>query len=380
MGRNGRAVRHGHAPRPRRRGFPPTHASATCSPSSGEVISAVVVAHELRADGRRGRARSPAPRPASSPTACFGDARGRSTSTRRACSRRIDAGRRARRRRLPGRAPRRARRPRSAAAARDTTACALGVALERRGGRDLHRRRRRHDRRPARVRRRRGARRRSRPTSSSRWRKHGAQVVHTPAAELALRERRAGARAQHVLRPLPARSWPTSRRTAPASVATAVSHVDGVARVRVSAARPPEGTRRTWRRRRASTARMADAGVSPRHVHALRRRRSCSRCRRPTLRDAMRVLDRLGHAVRGHDRAREGHARRRGHARRTRRHGAHGRVAARRAGVDVLQTADTHTTISVLVPQDRRERPSRAARRLRPGESAAVRADGAVTA
>ena len=154
-----------------------TSASATCSPawarSSRRSSSRTSCAPRAST-----RWRSPAPRPASSPTASRATPRSpRSIPARLLAA--IDEGM------VPVVAG-------FQGIAEDGTLTTLGRGgcdttrvrarrgARRRGGRDLHRRRRRHDRRPARVRRHRGARGHLAPTSCSRWRRPAAASCTRP--------------------------------------------------------------------------------------------------------------------------------------------------------------------------------------------------------
>ena len=347
---------------------PPTRASATCSRRAARSSRRSCVAHELRAAGIAGDARSPA-REAGIVTdgALRRRARHRA-STRRRCSRRIAAGV------VPvvagfqgvGRGRRDSRR--SAAAARDTTACALGVALQRRGGRDLHRRRRRHDRRPAR-------------------RATAPRVLDGDRARGALPD---GARtaARSCTRPPP-----SSRCDAGVPVRVRNTFSDAPRHARRRHRRLPRRRgrdRRQPRRRhragrasrcpqpRATTAHMA--AQTRRLPRAWPTRASRSTCSRPCgdtlvftvaedgLPEAVSAsLDGLGLPYEVDDRAGEGHAGRRGHARRARRHGARGRALLRRRRRRPADGRLAHHDLGARAAKDADDRGPRAARRVRAG-------------
>ncbi len=238
----------------------------------------------------------------------------------------------------------------------DTTACALGVALVRRGGRDLHRRRRRHDGRSARVRRRRGARGRSRPTSCSRWRKHGSRVVHTPAAELALASG-LSVRVRNTFTDHP------GTRVADIAVVSARDRRDrGEPHVRRRAhPRATLGDRGHAGAHGGPGARLPRDGRRrrlARHVHPARRQ---SRLHAPSSARSTTpasVLDQLGLEYDVTARSRQGDARGRGHARRARRHGAHGRAPRRRGRLRAADRRLAHDDLRARPAEDDANAPS----------------------
>ena len=341
-GPRGQPVRHRHAARPRRRAATTTPRARPARVACGEVISAVVVAHELRCDGvaaaavhRRGGRHPHRRRRRATPRS--------SRSTPARCSRRSTHGVVPGRRRLPGRRPR---------TARLTTLGRGGSRHDRvrarrgargRGGRDLHRRRRRHDRRPARRATAPRCSTRRRTTSSSRWRTTAPRSCTRPPpssrwrAAWPLRVRNTFSDdAGH------ARRRRHRRRTAPTRVATAVSHVDGVARFAVPLPDGAEGgshmraqTRvyRAHGRRRASASTCSRPCGDALVFTVLERGLACpTRCVARPLEPALRRRD-AGPRRRSRSWARACTACR-----------ASWRASPRRsrdAGVDVLQTADS---------------------------------------
>lgn len=178
--------------------------------------------------------------------------------------------------------------------------------------------------------------------------KHGSRVVHTPAAELALASG-LSVRVRNTYTDHPGTRVADIAAFTPSSVATAVSHVSGVSRVRV-ALPAPEGTVENMAAQARVYRAMADAGVSLDMFTPLGEAMVFS-VMSGASEDACGVLAGLGltHRV-THDLSKVtlvGAGM----------HGVPG-VMARMAeylagaGVTVLQTADSHTTISVLVASD----------------------------
>ncbi|HSK46662.1 MAG TPA: aspartate kinase [Coriobacteriia bacterium] len=182
--------------------------------------------------------------------------------------------------------------------------------------------------------------------------KHGSRVVHTPAAELALASG-LSVRVRNTYTDHPGTKVADITAYRPSSVATAVSHSRGIVRVRVTLA-SPEGTPEHMAAQARVYRAMAEAAVSldmftpvgDTLVFSIPAGSTDSACR---------VLDELGLA----------HEVLPGLAKVTLvgagMHGVPGVMAAMAehlldAGVTVLQTADSHTTISVLVPGDEAER------------------------
>ena len=182
--------------------------------------------------------------------------------------------------------------------------------------------------------------------------KHGSRVVHTPAAELALSSGLA-VRVRNTYTDHPGTLVADIASYRPATVATAVSHATGIARVRVSLPAEEGSPEHTGAQARVYRA-MADAGVSLDMftpacdsllftVPAGDLTHACSvldslglTCE---VRDALAKVTLVGAGMHGVP-------------------GVMARVAEalNEAGVDVLQTADSHTTISVLVPAEDAER------------------------
>lgn len=186
--------------------------------------------------------------------------------------------------------------------------------------------------------------------------RHGSRVVHTPAAELALGSG-LRLRVRNTFSDHDGTRVADVRSYVPASVATAVSHVDGVARMSV-ALDAEEGTPAHAGAQAAVYRAMADAGVSLDMFTPVRETLFFT-VRTGDVSRARRVLEAVGlnHEMLG------------GLAKVTLvgagMHGVPG-VMARLAeslagaGVPILQTADSHTTISVLVPAESAERAVRA--------------------
>jgi aspartate kinase len=178
--------------------------------------------------------------------------------------------------------------------------------------------------------------------------RHGSRVVHTPAAELALSSGLA-VRVRNTYSDHPGTAVADIASYRPSSVATAVSHSVGIARIRVTIPGEDDGTAHMDALTRVFRA-MADAGVSldmftPSTTTLL------FTVREQDVPRACSVLDGCGLA----------YELRQGLAKVTLigagMHGVPGvmaRVAESlaTAGVNLLQTADSHTTISVLVPAD----------------------------
>lgn len=178
--------------------------------------------------------------------------------------------------------------------------------------------------------------------------RHGSRVVHTPAAELALASGMA-VRVRNTYSTHPGTRVADISAYRPAMVATAVTHTDGVARVRV-ALPAPEGTPAHMAAQARIYRAMADAGVSLDMFTPVGETLVFS-VAGSALSDACAVLAGLGltHQVTA-DLAKVtlvGAGM----------HGVPGVMAKMTtlladAGVTVLQTADSHTTISVLVPAE----------------------------
>jgi aspartate kinase len=176
--------------------------------------------------------------------------------------------------------------------------------------------------------------------------RHGARVVHTPAAELALGSG-LSLRVRNTFTDHPGTLVADLATYQPRSVATAVSHADGIARIEV-ALPAPEGTTGHMQAQTCIYRAMADANVSLDMFTPTRDALvfTVLEAQRET---AEKVLTGLTYA----------HRTRSGLAKVTLvgagMHGVPG-VMSRMAeflsaaGVTVLQTADSHTTISVLVP------------------------------
>jgi aspartate kinase len=184
----------------------------------------------------------------------------------------------------------------------------------------------------------------------------GARVVHTPAAELAL-ESGLAVRVRNTFSDHEGTLVADIAGYRPSSVATAVSHVTGVARMRVGLG-AQEGTLGHMAAQTRVYRAMADAGVS------LDMFTPVGDSLVFTVSES--VLDRAAEVI--HDLGLLHHSHR-GLSKVTLvgagMHGVPG-VMARMAeflvaaGVDVYQAADSHTTISVLVPAEQTERAVRA--------------------
>jgi len=178
--------------------------------------------------------------------------------------------------------------------------------------------------------------------------RHGARVVHTPAAELALSSG-LSVRVRNTFTDHPGTEVVSVDAYRPSRVATAVTHADGVARVRV-ALPAPEGTPANMAAQARVYRAMADASISLDMFTPLGETLVFS-VDQASLDRACDVLGQLGltHVVQAEL------------AKVTLvgagMHGVPGVMATMadtlaRAGVTVLQTADSHTTISVLVPAE----------------------------
>jgi len=186
--------------------------------------------------------------------------------------------------------------------------------------------------------------------------RHGSRVVHTPAAELALASG-LSVRVRNTYSDHPGSVVVDIAAYKPASVATAVSHTHGVARVSVSLP-APEGTSAHMAAQSRVYRAMADAGVSLDMFTPVGETLVFSVSAGSVAR-AGEVLAGLGLA----------HSVTTDLAKVTLvgagMHGVPGVVARMvgclaEAGVNVLQTADSHTTISVLVPSKDAEKAVRA--------------------
>ncbi len=175
--------------------------------------------------------------------------------------------------------------------------------------------------------------------------KHGSRVVHTPAAELALASGQS-VRVRNTYTDHPGTRVADIAAYKPATVATAVSHVGGVARVLVALA-AAEGTPENMAAQARVYRAMADSGVSLDMFTPLGESLvfSVNEVSLDAARDVLELLG-LAHSVTS-DLAKVtlvGAGM----------HGVPGVMARMaeclsEAGVTVLQTADSHTTISVLV-------------------------------
>jgi aspartate kinase len=177
---------------------------------------------------------------------------------------------------------------------------------------------------------------------------HGSRVVHTPAAELALASGLT-LRVKNTYGEHPGTTVADIGSYRPSEVATSVTHTDGVVRVRVTLP-AVEGTEAHMAAQTDVYRAMADAGVSLDMFTSAGESLYFS-IAEENVGSAREVLDSLGH---DHDVQSDlakvtlvGAGM----------HGVPGVVARmaellRDAGVTVLQTADSHTTISVLVPLD----------------------------
>ncbi|MRR11947.1 aspartate kinase, partial [bacterium] len=178
--------------------------------------------------------------------------------------------------------------------------------------------------------------------------RHGSRVVHTPAAELALASGLA-VRVRNTYTDHPGTLVADIASYRPAALATAVSHATGIARVRVELPGEEDATAHMATQARVYRA-MADEGVSL-DMFTPSGTSLVFTLAEADLDRACTAIERLGLASEI----------RRGLAKVTlvgaAMHGVPG-VMARMAeslsgaGVHVLQTADSHTTISVLVPAE----------------------------
>jgi aspartate kinase len=180
--------------------------------------------------------------------------------------------------------------------------------------------------------------------------RHGARVVHTPAAELALASGLA-VRVRNTYSDHPGTRVADIAAYCPDRVATAVSHNDGVARIRV-ALPAPEGTRAHMAAQARVYRAMADASVSLDMFTPVGETLVFS-IPEKSLDKACAVLSTLGMTYRVQASLSKITLVGAGM------HGVPGVMARMaecldRAGVNVLQTADSHTTISVLVPSEER--------------------------
>ena len=185
---------------------------------------------------------------------------------------------------------------------------------------------------------------------------HGSRVVHTPAAELALQSGLA-LRVKNTYGDHPGTTVTDISAYRPSTVATTVTQTDDVARVRV-ALPAPEGTESHMAAQSRVYRAMADAGVSLDMFTSAGEALYFS-VAEDDLGPASDVLDALGLA----------HEAQAALAKVTLvgagMHGVPG-VMARMAellhgaGVTVMQTADSHTTISVLVPRESAQAASQA--------------------
>lgn len=178
--------------------------------------------------------------------------------------------------------------------------------------------------------------------------RHGARVVHTPAAELALTSGLA-VRVRNTYTTHPGTLVADISSYRPDRVATAVSHTDGVARVRVSLP-APEGTRAHMAAQARVYRAMADACVSLDMFTPVGETLVFS-VANDALDRASEVLSSLGLTYRVQAALSKVTLVGAGM------HGVPGVMARMseyldRAGITVLQTADSHTTISVLVPAE----------------------------
>jgi aspartate kinase len=182
--------------------------------------------------------------------------------------------------------------------------------------------------------------------------RHGARVVHTPAAELAL-EAGLAVRVRNTFSEHPGTLVADLAAYQPRSVATAVSHTTGITRISVSLS-APEGTHEHMAAQALIYRSLADAGVS------LDMFTPAGNALVFTVVDtevaaAQAVLGALGYAFESRSALAKVTLIGAGM------HGVPGVVARvaeflLNAEVTVLQTADSHTTISVLVPATDAER------------------------
>lgn len=175
---------------------------------------------------------------------------------------------------------------------------------------------------------------------------HGSRIVHTAAAELALASGLA-VKVRNTFTDHPGTRVADVSSYRPSSVATAVSHAAGIARVKV-ALPAPEGTREHMSAQTRTYRAMADAGISLDMFTSVGQELVFA-VADTDLTAAREVLCSLGLSFA--DRADLAKVTLVGAGM----HGVPGvmaRVAEylHEAGVTVLQTADSHTTISVLVP------------------------------
>lgn len=178
--------------------------------------------------------------------------------------------------------------------------------------------------------------------------RHGARVVHTPAAELALASGLA-VRVRNTYSDHPGTQVADISAYRPGRVATAVSCIDGVARIRV-ALPAPEGTRTHMAAQARVYRAMADASVSLDMFTPVGETLVFS-IPETLLDGACAVLSSLGMTYRVQASLSKVTLVGAGM------HGVPGVMARMaesldRAGITVLQTADSHTTISVLVPSE----------------------------
>ncbi|MHB9003805.1 MAG: aspartate kinase [Coriobacteriia bacterium] len=178
--------------------------------------------------------------------------------------------------------------------------------------------------------------------------RHGSRVVHTPAAELALASGLA-VRVKNTYTEHPGTLVADISAYRPDKVATAVSHATGIARIRVTLP-APEGSDEHMHAQTKVYRAMADAGISLDMFTPVGDIMVFS-IPESALVTAGSILDGLGLAYEVTDKLAKITLVGAGM------HGVPG-VMARMAecldaaGVTVLQTADSHTTISVLVPAD----------------------------
>ncbi|MRS13053.1 MAG: aspartate kinase [Actinobacteria bacterium] len=181
---------------------------------------------------------------------------------------------------------------------------------------------------------------------------HGSRVVHTPAAELALASGLA-VRVRNTYTDHPGTTVADIASYRPASVATAVSHATGIARVRVTLPAEEGSVDHMAAQARVYRA-MADAGVSL-DMFTPAGESLLFTVPESAVAEARRVLDGLGLDAEARENLAKVTLVGAGM------HGVPGVVARiaealDEAGVRVLQTADSHTTISVLVPAEDADR------------------------
>jgi len=182
--------------------------------------------------------------------------------------------------------------------------------------------------------------------------RHGARIVHTPAAELALASGLA-VRVRNTYTSHPGTLVADISSYRPDRVATAVTHTEGVARIRVSLP-APEGTRAHMAAQARVYRAMADAGVSLDMFTPVGETLVFS-VPDEALDRASEVLSALGLTYQVQAALSKVTLVGAGM------HGVPGVMARMsecldRAGITVLQTADSHTTISVLVPAEESRR------------------------